>query len=79
MRQSRGKGEKAGIDTGSPAGGLPDMVERKRKDAGGFLDVGAFRQGRAAAVELPRKLINNESRTRAHINFFLFNMPKVLT
>lgn len=55
------------------------MVEGKRKAAGGFLGVGAFRQGRAAAVEWPGKLINNESRTRAHINFFLFNMPKVLT
>ena len=41
------------------------MVEGKRKAAGGFLDVGAFRQGRAAAVELPGKLINNESPPRA--------------
>ena len=42
MRQRRGKGEKAGIDTGSPAGGLPDMVERKQKAARGFLGVGTY-------------------------------------
>ena len=56
--KAAGRARRLGLIRGSPLG-FRDMVEGKRKAACGFLGVGAFRQGRAAAtVKLPEKLIN---------------------